>query len=234
MKKIDALTSHFEPQYQILENEVNCSGLAKFGSMSSFTWNTDPKRLLFVLARYKFAAKMLAGRNNVLEIGCGDGFGARIVRQHVANLTISDADELFVSEASQLQHERYPVAIEVHDFAKSSWPKKQKFDGVYLLDVLEHISPQDENTFLKNVTSSLDEGGVAVVGMPSTESQVYASVGSKAGHVNCKTQEELRDTLEQFFKSVLVFSMNDEVVHTGFARMANYIFAVGHSPLNPR
>ena len=49
--------------------------------MNSAVWHGDPKRLVFTLSRYKFVAKMLSGKNSVAEIGCGDGFGARIVKQ---------------------------------------------------------------------------------------------------------------------------------------------------------
>ncbi len=43
----------------------------------------DPRRLLFVLARYKFVAKMLSGKQRVLEVGCGDAFGTRSVLQEI-------------------------------------------------------------------------------------------------------------------------------------------------------
>ncbi|MFN7264275.1 MAG: hypothetical protein ACK5T5_05005, partial [Phenylobacterium sp.] len=59
------------------------------------------------------------------------------------------------------------------------------------------------------------------------ESQVYASEISKAGHVNCKTGEDLRAFMLKFFSNVFLFSMNDEVVHTGYAPMAHYLFAIG-------
>ena len=37
--------------------------------------------MAFVLSRYKFLAKMLNDKTNVLEVGCGDGFGAPIIAQ---------------------------------------------------------------------------------------------------------------------------------------------------------
>ena len=91
------MKQYFEPQYEILDDTIESKGIASFGPMSSFTWNTDPKRLLFVLSRYKFAARMLEGSSNVIEIGCGDGFASRIVRQHVKNLLISDADLMVIT-----------------------------------------------------------------------------------------------------------------------------------------
>ena len=37
---------------------------------------------------------------------------------------------------------------------------------------------------------------------------------------------ELKSLLEQYFHSVFLFSMNDEVVHTGFYPMAHYLLAI--------
>jgi SAM-dependent methyltransferase len=218
---------YFERQYKILDETLQSKGIARFGPMSSFTWNTDPKRLLFVLSRYKFAARMLEGSNNVIEVGCGDGFAARIVRQHVGNLLLSDADPLMVEYAESVQFADYPVSVLCHDFCRA--PLKDAsliFDGAYMLDVLEHIPISQESQFFSNLRLSLTPAARVVIGIPSTESQVYASPGSKAGHINCKTKEELQESLRRFFTSVFCFSMNDEVVHTGFNRMANYIFAV--------
>lgn len=42
-------------------------------------YRNDPKMLVFMAVRYKFVAKMLSGLGSVIEVGCGDGFGAPIV-----------------------------------------------------------------------------------------------------------------------------------------------------------
>jgi 2-polyprenyl-3-methyl-5-hydroxy-6-metoxy-1,4-benzoquinol methylase len=216
---------YFEPHYRILDRSINKMGIAEFGPMSSFTWNSDPKRLLFVLSRYKFAAKVLEGCKNVIEIGCGDGFASRIVRQHVSKLMLVDADPLMINHAMRIQSNQFNVEFAIHDFSKNKY-KIVGFDGAYMLDVLEHIPKKIEKKFINNLRSSLKEGAKFVVGMPSLESQKFASPGSKAGHVNCKTKEELYKFLSSSFKSVTCYSMNDEVIHTGFSRMSNYIFAV--------
>ena len=95
------------------------------------------------------------------------------------------------------------------------------------MDVIEHIPAADEDTFIGNMTKSLNDAGVCLIGSPSLESQQYASPGSKAGHVNCKTGPDLKALMQQFFHNVFMFSMNDEVVHTGFQPMAHYLFALG-------
>jgi 2-polyprenyl-3-methyl-5-hydroxy-6-metoxy-1,4-benzoquinol methylase len=105
-------------------------------------------------------------------------------------------------------------------------PLGPPFDAAYSLDVLEHIPAEKERVFLKNVAGSLNDLGELIIGMPSLESQAYASPGSKAGHVNCKSAPELKTLLRDYFHSVFMFSMNDEVVHTGYHPMAQYVFAV--------
>ena len=99
--------------------------------------------------------------------------------------------------------------------------------GSIALDVLEHIEPAKEHVFLTNMVKSLSAHGIAVLGMPSLESQAYASPNSKAGHVNCKSLPDFKATMEKYFHTVLMFCMNDEVVHTGYHKMAHYLFAVG-------
>ena len=60
-----------------------------------------------------------------------------------------------------------------------SGPVEGPFDGVYPLDVLEHIRPEDEDVFIRNMIAPLTEHGVLILGMPSIESQAYASRLSK-------------------------------------------------------
>jgi hypothetical protein len=100
------------------------------------------------------------------------------------------------------------------------------FDAAYSLDVLEHIEPRNEGRFLESLVGSLKPHAVAVIGMPSLESQAHASAQSRDGHVNCKAAVDLKSLLERYFRHVFMFSMNDEVVHTGFYKMAHYLLGV--------
>ncbi len=199
-------------------------GPEELGLMNSSGWRDDPRRLVITLSRYKFVAKMLKGLDKVAEIGCGDGFGARIVRQEVRNLTITDYDPVFIDQFTRLQHPKWEITAKTHDIIAA--PLEEKVDAIYSLDVLEHIPSIQEQKFLKNICLSLQHGGIAVIGMPSLESQIYASAESKQGHVNCKTAAQLQDSLKEFFQFVFIFSMNDEVVHTGFHGMAHYLIAL--------
>jgi 2-polyprenyl-3-methyl-5-hydroxy-6-metoxy-1,4-benzoquinol methylase len=224
VKGADAQTR--EPQYQ-RTLELQKSGLGTLGLMTNQAWQDDPKHLLFTLSRYKFVAKMLSGTKRVLEVGCADAFGTRIVVQEVANLTAVDFDPVFVKDVNERMSDRWQFACTTHDML--SGPLPEKFDAAYALDVIEHIRSEDEKQFVGNIVQSLGEHGVLVIGTPSLQSQAYASPPSKAGHINCKDAPALKKLLGQFFHNVFIFSMNDEVVHTGYYPMAHYLFGLACS-----
>jgi SAM-dependent methyltransferase len=214
-----------EPQYNFLLELRRRHGLASFGLMSNQSWSEDPRRVGFLLARYKFVAKMALGRQKVLEVGCADAFGTRVVQQEVGHVTAVDFDPLFIEEAKSRLDPRWPLDLRVHDMLGGPVAPCD-FDMVFSLDVLEHIEPHNEAKFLENLIASLRPHASAVIGMPSIESQAYASAASKEGHVNCKTGPDLKATLQRYFHHVFIFSMNDEVVHTGYHKMAHYLLAL--------
>jgi len=213
-----------EEQYNLLFDVAEMHGISKFGLMANESWNQDPKRTLFTLARYKFVAKMLDGCQSVLEVGCADAFGTRLVQQAVANVTAVDFDPIFIDDARSRANPHWPLQLAVHDML--SGPPPGKYDAIYSLDVLEHIQPSQEGTFIRNMLSSLKQSGALIIGMPSLESQNHASPQSKVGHVNCKTGIDLIELFKTYFNNVFLFSMNDGVIHTGYAPMAHYLIVL--------
>ena len=195
----------------------------RLGMMSSHRWRMDPKVLLFSMSRYKFIAKMLAGKKDILEVGCGDGWGTNIVIREVGSIHCVDMDPTLVKECEDMKTDER-ITFGLHDLRKS--PVTPTRDAVYLLDVLEHLEKEDEDIFLKNIAASITADGVCIVGIPSLESQEYASKPSRATHVNCKSGNDLKQTLEKHFKNVFLFGMNDEVVHTGFTKMSHYLLCL--------
>ncbi len=109
-------------------------------------------------------------------------------------------------------------------------PIKGPFDAAYSLDVIEHIPSPLENRFVGNIATSLKPNGILLMGTPNIEAHRFASEGSRLGHVNLKSGDTLSALLAQFFENVFIFSMNDEVVHTGFTPMAHYLTAMGVGP----
>jgi 2-polyprenyl-3-methyl-5-hydroxy-6-metoxy-1,4-benzoquinol methylase len=215
-----------EPQYQFELEMARQNGFARFGLMSNQVWRDDPRRLVFLLSRYKFVAKMLSGKQRVVEIGCADSFGTRLVTQEGCSVTACDFDPVFIEDTrDRMTSDGWACDLLVHDILEGPVPPAD-YDAAYSLDVFEHIVPEKEDVFVGNVARSLTRAGVAVIGSPSLQSQAYASKPSREGHVNCKDGKAYKAVMERHFENVFLFSMNDEVVHTGFHPMAHYLLCV--------
>lgn len=195
------------------------------GPWTSYSLLNDPKHMCFVLARYKFCAKMLHGKKDILELGCGDGFGIPIVAQDARYVLGIDVDDRLIygnrerlKKIKNLEFKKMSICDEV--------PKK-KFDGVYSVDVIEHLDRPLEKRFMKNSVQCLNKDGVYIIGTPNITANEHATERSRIQHINLKGHKELRALLGKYFVNVFIFSMNDEVVHTGYYPMAHYLWGVG-------
>ena len=193
-------------------HKIRQSPTQVMGYMAGDTWHRDPKRLTFTLARYKFVSKMLEG-HVVLEVGAGDCWASKMVAQQAKAMTCIDVAPM----PTPVPH--FSMTYKQHDIMKGPL---EGFTAAFALDVFEHIA--DEQTLLKNLRKCAP---MVILGTPSLESQIHASHLSKEGHVNCKSGEDLRNLMREHFRHVLMFGMNDEVVHTGFFPMCHYLFSIG-------
>lgn len=101
-------------------------------------------------------------------------------------------------------------------------------DAIYLIDVIEHVDPEKEDRFIKNMIASYEnkENAVMIIGTPNLAASKYASAQSTAVHINLKSQNDSKALLYKYFNNVFMFGMNDEVVHTGYGSMCHYIWGV--------
>jgi len=198
----------------------------ELGPWSSLSMRTDPRHILFTLARYKFSAKMCEGLDNVMEVGPGDGIGSPVLAQVVGNLHSFDWDSR-LTEGNKNRLKDFNNIFHVHrDFNKEKYSEGFA-DAAVLIDVIEHIDPYYENRFMDNVVYSLHENGIIIVGTPNLTAAKYQSPQSEAQHINLKTSASLKAMVAKYFKNVFMFGQNDEVVHCGFAPMCHYIWALG-------
>ncbi len=196
------------------------------GPWTSYSFLNDPRHTVFVLSRYKFVSKMLEGKNRVLEVGCGDGFGAPIVAQAVRELVCVDWEEKNIEGNRRRLSHLSNVSFEVQDVSTNS-PGVGKFDAIFSIDVLEHVEPEFEEAFMRNLVDSLEPNGMMIIGTPNATASIYASPQSESQHINLKTRESLRALSDEYFENSFSFSMNDETLHTGYGPMSHYLWVIG-------
>jgi len=207
---------------------MNASEGFALGPINGESLLKDPKHLSFVLSRYKFAGKMFRRCETILDAGCGEGLGVlTYLAETPARITAIDFDQDQIRYCQEhiepLCRER--VSFERHDLV-SGPVGSAAFDGFSCIDVIEHLHPEDEALFLKHCAASLKTGGVAIWGTPNLHASAYAGPRSQVGHINLFDPERFTSTLENHYSQVFLFSMNDEVIHTGFSKMAHYLMAL--------
>jgi len=197
----------------------------KLGPWTSYSLINDPKHMCFVLSRYKFCAKMLEGKDVIMELGSGDGFGLPIIAQLAKKVYAVDWDKrLLEGNAQRLKHLKNVEYLRV-DLNKRS--PGVKVDGAFLIDVIEHLEPKSERIILNNIVKCLKPDGVLIVGTPNITASKHATPRSHMQHRNLKSNKMLRKLMERYFENVFMFGMNDEVLHTGYGSMCHYIWAIG-------
>ncbi|MFC1896823.1 class I SAM-dependent methyltransferase [Thermodesulfobacteriota bacterium] len=187
----------------------------------------DLLRLLVRLARYKFVARMIRHTDRILEVGCGSGLGSIFLSQHCAHVTGLDVKATEVKEALSINR-RENVTFRLGDFFE--FPETERYDVIVALDVIEHMPEEEGQRLVNCMAGHLPPTGMAVVGSPSIHSYPYQGPLSRASHVRCYDQHELAALVDKCFGRTLVFSMNDEMVHTGFSKLAWYYFVLGLVP----
>lgn len=204
--------------YQFIES-------LQLGPWTSYSMMNDPKHMCFVLARYKFVAKMIDGKNKVLEIGCGDGFGIPIVAQAASEIHGVDRDDRLLE--GNRQRLKFLKNASFMNLDLVSNAPKEKYDAIFSIDVIEHLEPKDEKNFLNNSIKGLNKDGILIIGTPNVTANKYATHRSKVQHINLKSHDDLKAIMQKHFANSFLFSMNDEIVHTGYYPMAHYLFAIG-------
>lgn len=217
-----------EENWNAVIESISNIGLMQLGRYYTHMIHSDIKHLMFTLSRYKFVSKLLMYREdvNVLELGCQEALGAIMLKQNMKlkRYVGIDLDEKAIEWSQKYLPDDFVFICA--NFFDCAEVKRKNFDVVVSLDVIEHISPETENQYCEVIRGSLTQDGVAIVGTPSIMLSPYASEGSRIGHINLYDQKRLYELMNRYFHNVFIFNMNDEVVNTGFAPMACYIFAV--------
>lgn len=193
------------------------------GKHWSYNLRNDPKRLGFVLSRYKFCARMGCVGKSVLEMGCSEGIGTPILSEFATRYHGVDLDGPAIA-AAKANFRNGKCAFTEADFLGKTFGT---FDTVLSMDVIEHIPLELEDGFFRTALDNMGGDGVLIVGTPNITASAHASPFSQLGHINLYSADRLAATFKRYFHTVFQFGMSDEVVHTGYAAMAHYIICVG-------
>jgi cyclopropane fatty-acyl-phospholipid synthase-like methyltransferase len=195
----------------------------QFAMEQSFLQN--PLMATVKLARYKFPARLLSARDRVLDLGCGAGYGSYFYATAAREVVGLDLNPDLPRMAEHLARDNLRL---VHGdiLAPPAEIASTSFDSIVCLDVIEHFSQDDGRRIIESCSERLTDRGMLILGSPSRCSAAYRSQQSRHVHVHEYEPDEMRELCELYFPRTLLFSMNDEVVHTGFSKMAWFYYVI--------
>jgi len=156
------------------------------------------------LARYQFVLPMVRSSDEVLETGCGAGYGSHMLSQRARSVVAIDYSPAALTYA----RERFPAPNLTHlrmnchhlGFADS------RFDLVVSFEVFEHLESPLE--YLSECWRVLRPGGRLVLSTPNRSSwDIHMrSIGTEYEyHVNMQDLDGLRAQLGKFFPNVEIY-----------------------------
>jgi len=149
------------------------------------------------LAAYRWAAEQAVGRT-VLDAGCGEGYGARLVAEVAARVLGVDRPEPIAT--ARHRHGRENLAFEVADLADLG-SLGRRFDLVVSFQVIEHV--EDPIGFLHGLAGAVSADGRLVVTTPNR----LMSVGENPYHLREWTAPELLELARPILPSARVLGV---------------------------
>jgi 2-polyprenyl-3-methyl-5-hydroxy-6-metoxy-1,4-benzoquinol methylase len=192
------------------------------GPYYSYQFRHSPRHVLFSLARYKFALKMIGLDKEILDLGCSDGLGTYFLNEFAKKTYGVDFDESSVAWAQE-NFTNEKMSFKCDNFIGKTYGQ---FDAVVSYDVIEHIYPKNEDAYILTAAKNLKSAGIFLVGTPNVDAQRFSKKEVVGAHVNLFTGERLVNSLQKHFHNVFLFSQNDEIIHTGYAPMAHYFLCL--------
>jgi hypothetical protein len=181
--------------------------------------------LLSALARCKFAARLLAGRASVCQIGYSEPHGPELVGAAVESLVIYAAKTEVTPATLRRYQTNSTIKMQIHELRRERLPSS--YDAVYSFDALERIAPEQEDDVIRHIRESLSNGSdVAIVGCPSHAS---AANGGNIDRVHRRSGLQLQMLVSRHFDTVLMFSMVENDIQAGLLPGADYFIAVASS-----
>jgi SAM-dependent methyltransferase len=127
---------------------------------------------LFHLAAYRFAIDYTS-RRDVLDYGCGTGYGTALLAESATRVVGVDVDEAAVAHA-ECSHRQPNLSFRCVSPAESgSLPfDSNSFDTVVSFQVIEHIS--EVRAYLSEIDRLLRPGGAVLIATPDRTSRLFS------------------------------------------------------------
>jgi len=162
---------------------------------------TELALYLLHIKAYEYVAALADGKN-VLDLGCGLGYGTAIISKSALKVIGADIDKDAVASAASLNRGSNMsfTHIEPTDKVLSSF-KDSVFDIVISFQVIEHV--EDVASYLSSINRVLKKDGILFIATPNRNAR-NLSIQHPWNHHHLReySKEELKKLMENYFVNV--------------------------------
>lgn len=178
----------------------------------------DQDNYLIHLARYMFCARQLSKEMRVLEIGCGTGYGSRLIADYCKQIDAYDLNHKELKDSW--------TAFNKENLFFYEYVPTIKYDVVISYEVVEHINENELDIYFQQIKESLNENGVLYISTPRFLPMDQRSENRRIHHKYEYKYSEFKQLLEKHFKNIFIFSQNDTHISTQNFNMAWNFLAI--------
>lgn len=180
-------------------------------------FGADQDNYFIHLARYMFCARQIKKTDIVFELGCGTGYGARLLSDFAQKVYATD-----ISDLSEVWNEYGKSNLL---FLKDMNPP-EKVDVVVSYEVVEHIGSDLLEAYFTRIKNTLKQNGVVFMSTPRAIPFEERSENRQKEHAHEYAPDEFKALLEKHFSNVFLFAQNDSVIGSQNINMAWNLVAI--------
>ena len=156
-------------------------------------------------AVYEYATQFTQGQR-VLDLGCGDGYGAHLLAQHAKQVVAVDKDKKTIQQAKQ-KYDLPNLDFYIQDVSQLHKYFPYTFDVVCCFHLIQHLRIPEY--FLEEVGKRVaNPAGVLLISTPNRDSPLRQSTSRQWPYQECEYDaSEFQNLLSMSFKDVTLYTL---------------------------
>ena len=156
-------------------------------------------------AVYEYATQFTQAQR-VLDLGCGEGYGAHLLAQHAKEVTAVDKDKKTIQQAKQ-KYNLPNLDFYIQDVSQLHKYFPYAFDVVCCFHLIEHLTTPEY--FLEEVAKRLvNPAAVLLISTPNRYSPLRESTGLQSPYHQWEyNASEFRALLSRHFRDVVLYTL---------------------------
>ena len=153
---------------------------------------------------YNMALKYLKEDMNLLDLACGNGFGAKIISSSVSQVIALDIDKEIIAQSNKINNTTN-IKFLWGDALKMPF-NENSFNCCLAFEILEHLNPEE---LLLEIYRVLKKDGLLILSTPQNS---LGHIPITADHIYEYSQEGLKSKVSKFFSIIEFIGLKQGII----------------------